>query len=65
MQKKLFSFQVPVQLKDHFADLCRQNDTSASREIREFMRRYIREKEKSAAEITWAEKAWELPGLLD
>ena len=52
MQKKLFSFQVPVQLKDHFADLCRQNDTRSSREIREFMRRYIREKEKSAAEIT-------------
>ncbi len=46
MEKKLMTMQVPVELKTRFSFLCKQNDTSASREIREFMRRYINEKEK-------------------
>lgn len=46
METKLMTMKVPVELKTRFAFLCRQNDTSASREIREFMRRYINEKEK-------------------
>ena len=48
MEKKLMTMKVPASLKDRFVDLCKQNDSSASREIREFMRRYIREREKNA-----------------
>ncbi len=46
METKLLTMKVPVELKARFAFLCKQNDSSASREIREFMRRYINEKEK-------------------
>ena len=48
MDKKLFTMKVPVELKSRFAFLCKQNDSSASREVREFMRRYIMEMEKKA-----------------
>ena len=46
MNTKLLTMKVPVKLKDRFSLLCRQNDTSASHEIREFMKRYIRSKER-------------------
>ncbi len=46
MEKKLMTMKVPVELKARFSFLCKQNDTSASREIREFMRRYVMEMEK-------------------
>ena len=48
METKLLTMKVPVSLKDRFVDLCKQNDSSASREIREFMRRYISEREENA-----------------
>lgn len=43
---KLLTMRIPESLRDRFVALCKQNDTSASRELREFMRRYIREVEK-------------------
>ena len=40
------TIRVPMGLKEKFNELCKKEDTSASRELRQFMRRYIEEKEK-------------------
>ena len=49
MKTKLLTMKVPVELKDRFTDLCKINDSSVSREIRMFMRRYVLESEKKCS----------------
>ncbi len=49
METKLLTMKVPTELKARFSFLCKQNDSSASREIREFMRRYIMKMESKCS----------------
>ena len=36
-----FTIRVPKELKDRFIEVAKQNDTSASKELRDFMRKYV------------------------
>ncbi len=39
-------FRLPIELKSRFDFHCKQNHTNASREIRQFMRKYINDMEE-------------------
>lgn len=38
-----FAIRVPKELKDGFVDACKSQDTTASRELRAFMTKYIKQ----------------------
>ena len=45
-----FVIRIEKDLRDAFVDLCRELDTTASREVRRFIRSYLAEHGKSASD---------------